>query len=91
MVNTKNTREIMKELLLILLFTSCSVDEPIQDCLIQYQPKRGCFIVTGFKVDLDCNLEVVYVIEGIRNGRIYSIATDKDEWKRLTIKEGLCY
>ncbi len=53
--------------------------------------KRGCFIVTGFRVDLDCSLEVVYVIEGIRNGRIYSIATDKTEWERLTIKEGLCY
>ena len=82
----------MKKILLILLFTSCSVDEPIsEDCAIQYQLQKGCFIVTGFRVDLDCNLEVVYVIEGIRNGRIYSIATDKDEWKRLTIKEGLCY
>jgi len=82
----------MKKLLLILLFTSCSVDEPIaEDCAIQYQPQRGCFVVTGFRVDLDCNLEVVYVIEGIRNGRIYSIATEKDEWKRLTIKDGLCY
>jgi hypothetical protein len=78
----------MKKLLLILFFTSCSVDEPIvEDCAIQYQPQRGCFIVTGFRVDL----EVVYVIEGIRNGRIYSIATDKAEWELLTVKDGLCY
>jgi hypothetical protein len=78
--------------LLILLMFSCSYQEfTNEDCLVDYQPQRGCFIVSGFRVDLDCSLEIVYVIEGIRNGRIYSIATDKDEWKRLTIKDGLCY